>query len=139
MREAAVLSAPEQILSSATAVMPDIYGPEPAHAWCYYFQKADLARQLGDWEEVAELGDYAFQLDDHPNNPVERFVFVEGYAHAGKWEQAVKLSRESYQVSKEYVGPLLCRLWERIEIETDESPEKSDVLSEIKSIFACES
>ena len=139
MRQASALSNPEQILSSANAVMPDIYGPEPVHGWCYYFQKADLARQLGDWEEVAALGDRAFELDDHPNNPVERFVFIEGYAHAGKWDRAVRLSRESYQVSKEYVGPLLCGLWERLEIETDESPEKSAVLSEIKSIFACES
>jgi hypothetical protein len=84
-----------------------------------------------------ELGDIAFQLDDHPNNPLERFVFIEGYAHTGKWDRALKLSRESYQVSKEYVGPLLCRLWGRIESETDESTEKSDVLSEIESIFAC--
>ena len=137
MREASALSNPEQILSSATAIMPNIYGPEPAHGWCYYFQKADLARQLGNWDEVAELGDTAFQLDDHPNNPVERFVFVEGYAHAGEWNRAMKLSRESYQVSKEYVGPLLCRLWERIASETPDSAEKSEVLSEIKSIFAC--
>ena len=137
MREASALSNPGQILASATAVMPDVYGPEPAHGWCYYFQKADLARQLGNWKEVAELGDTAFQLDDHPNNPVERFVFVEGYAHAGKWDRAAKLSRESYQVSKEYVGPLLCRLWERIASETPDSAEKNAVLSEIKSMFAC--
>lgn len=137
MREASALSNPEPILSSATAVMPAVYGPEPAHGWCYYFQKADLARQLGDWETVTRLGDEAFALSDYPNNPVERFVFIEGYAHTGKWDRAVKLSRDSYQVSKEYVGPLLCKLWERIEVETDESPKKSEILSEVESMFAC--
>jgi hypothetical protein len=137
MREASALSNPEQILTSTTAVMPDIYGPEPARGWCYYFQKADLARQLGDWETVTRLGDEAFALSDYPNNPVERFVFIEGYAHTGKWDRAVRLSRESYQVSKEYVGPLLCRVWERIEAETGDSAEKSEVLSEIESMFAC--
>ena len=86
---------------------------------------------------MAFLGDEAFALSDHPNNPLERFVFIEGYAHTGKWERAVRLSRESYQVSREYVGPLLCRLWERIETETPASAEKSDALSEIKSMFAC--
>jgi len=31
---------------------PDIFGPEPEHTWCYYYEKADLARQLEDWEQV---------------------------------------------------------------------------------------
>jgi hypothetical protein len=137
MREASVLSDPGRILTSSTAVMPAIYHPEPEHGWCYYFEKADLARQLGDWEEVARLGDTALKLDDHPNNPVERFVFIEGYAHVGDWDRAIKLSRESYQVSKGYVGPLLCRLWERIETETTDSTEKDEALSEVKSMFAC--
>jgi hypothetical protein len=139
MREASVPSNPEQILSSGTSIMPDIYGPEPVHGWCYYFQKADLARQMGDWESVTRLGDEAFALSDYPNNPLERFVFIEGYAHTGDWDRAMKLSRESYKVSKEYVGPLLCRLWDRIETDTMESPKKSGILSEVKSMFACKS
>jgi hypothetical protein len=137
MREASALSNPEQILASSSTTMPYIYHPEPEHGWCYYFEKADLARQLDDWEEVVKLGDTALKLDDHPNNPVERFVFIEGYAHVGDWERAIKLSRESYQVSKSYVGPLLCGLWERIEAETTDSVERGEALSEVKSIFAC--
>jgi hypothetical protein len=139
MREASALSNSAQILTSSTAIMPAIYHPEPEHGWCYYFQKADLARQQGDWDEVVKLGNTAFKLEDHPNNPVERFVFIEGYAHVGDWEHAIKLSRESYQVSKAYVGPLLCRLWERIETETTDSPARNEALSEVKSIFACKS
>ena len=139
MREAAALSNPEQILASASAIMPAIYYPEPAPAWCYYFEKADLARQFGHWEEVAKLGDTAFKLDDHPNNPVERFVFIEGYAHVGDWERALKLSKESYKVSKEYVGPLLCQLWKRIESETTNGlPEgRTEALTEVQSMLSC--
>ncbi|MDX1378491.1 MAG: hypothetical protein R3307_06560, partial [Anaerolineales bacterium] len=137
MREAAAISDSGRITTERTSVMPDIYGPEPEHGWCYYFQKADLARQMGDWDEVAELGDKAFKLDDHPNDPLERFVFIEGYAHSGDWDRAVKYSRESYQVSREFVGPLLCRLWDRIEAETDQSPERSEALAEIRNKFAC--
>ncbi len=80
MREASALSNQRQILDSSDAIMPDAYGPEPAHGWCYYFEKADLARQFGDWKTVTHLGDEAFKLNDYPNNPVERFVFIEGYA-----------------------------------------------------------
>jgi hypothetical protein len=137
MREASTLSNPDQILNSATALMPGIYHPEPPHGWCYYFEKADLARQLGDWEQVTRLGDATLKLNDHPNNPVERFVFIEGYAHVGDWERALKLSKESYQVSKDYVGPLLCQLWNRIESETTDDSKKAQTLSEVKSIFAC--
>ena len=137
MREASALSNPDRIIPEQQAVMPAIYGPEPEHRWCYYFEKADLARQFGDWDEVAKLGDKAFKLDDFPNNPVERFVFIEGYAHTGDWKRAIQLSKESYRVSKDYVGPLLCRLWSRIEAETVESPERSDALSEIQSLNVC--
>ncbi|RPI93108.1 MAG: hypothetical protein EHM40_10855 [Chloroflexi bacterium] len=148
MREASALSNSDLILASPDAAMPAIYQPEPAHGWCYYFQKADLARQLGNWETVTRLGDEAFALSDYPNNPLERFVFIEGYAHTGKWERAVKLSRESYRVSKEYVGPLLCRLWGRIETETSEAVpgvpggttagvERDVALSEVENMLAC--
>jgi hypothetical protein len=148
MREASALSNPDRILAGQTAVMPAIYGPEPEHGWCYHFQKADLARQMGDWEEVVKLGDKAFKLDDFPNSPVERFVFIEGYTHMGDWKRAIQLSKESYRVSKDYVGPLLCQLWERIEAETTQSPEsdaltgeavskRAEVLSEARGTFIC--
>jgi hypothetical protein len=137
MREASTLSNADRILREQTAVMPAIYGPEPEHGWCYYFQKAELAHQFGDWDEVVQLGEQAFQLDDFPNNPVERFVFIEGYAHAGKWARALELSQVSYKVSKEYVGPLLCQLWKRIEAETTESVERSAALDNIQQMLAC--
>ena len=138
LREAAGLSNTSMIQQENPKALPDsLFAPEPAHTWCYYFEKADLARQFADWQKVAELGDTAFQLDDHPNNPVERFVFIEGYAHTREWERAVKLSRESFKVSKEYVGPLLCRLWERIKTETTDSVEKANAVSEVENMLAC--
>ncbi|MBI4761970.1 MAG: hypothetical protein ACOYYF_06730 [Chloroflexota bacterium] len=145
MREASALSNADRITAVQQAVMPPLYFPEPPHGWCYYFQKADLARQLGDWEEVARLGDAAFQLDDYPNDPIERFVFIEGYAHVGRWEDALEYSKVSYKISKEYVGPLLCQLWKRIEAETASSQERdalsqskrSEAIAEARQRFAC--
>jgi hypothetical protein len=137
MREAATLSNPDQILDSSNAVMPKVYGPEPDHGWCYYFEKAELARQFGDWETVTHLGDEASKLNDYPNNPVERFVFIEGYAHTGDWDRALKLSNEAYKVSKEYVAPLLCKLWTRIEAETTGGLERSNAISAARNRFAC--
>src|SRR5258706_3362538 len=137
MREASALSNPNQILRESTAVMPKIYSPEPSHGWCYYFEKADLARQFKDWNEAAKLGNQAFQLSDAPNNPVERFVFIEGYAHVGNWDRAAELSKVSYKVSNDYVGPWLCQLWKRIETETTPSVERSAALDNIQKTLTC--
>lgn len=141
MRFAAHISSPDLIITEPRAKMPDIYGPEPEHGWCYYFEKADLARQFGDWEKVASIGETAFDLDEHPNDPLEWFVFIEGYAHAGDWTRALELSQESYRASKDdtAVRRLLCLLWERIETETtgDLPAGRSEALSEVKSMFAC--
>ena len=137
MREASALSNPNRILREPSGVMPEIYNPEPEHGWCYYFEQAELARQFGDWEQVVKLGDKAFKLDDSPNNPVERFVFIEGYAHTGDWQQAVELSKVSYRVSKDYVGPLLCKLWNRIGAQTSDGPEKTGALNQIQDLAGC--
>jgi len=137
MREAAALSNPERILREPVSSMPAFYGAEPSHGWCYYFQKAELARQFGEWDEVNRLAKEAFNLGEHFNNPVELFVFIEGYAHTGEWDEAVKLSKEARQVSKSYVDPLLCKLWKRIEAETISSEERSGALTEVFELTRC--
>lgn len=137
MRFAAHISSPNLIIKEPRARMPEVYAPEPGHGWCYYFEKADLARQFGDWEEVVSLGDTAFKLDEHPNDPLELFVFIEGYAHIEEWQRALELSQESQKLSEAEVGPLLCLLWERIEMETAESVGRTEALSEVESMFAC--
>jgi len=137
LREAAHLSKTAPILDGNVIYLPEVYDPEPPHLWCYYFEKADLARQLGDWEQVADLGDQAFQLNDYPNDPVERFVFIEGYGHIGNWDRAYQLSITSYNVSPSYVGPLLCSLWKRIDRTIPDGPEKSKALSRAQIEFHC--
>jgi hypothetical protein len=137
MREAAALSSSQWILPSDGAKMPRLFGPEPKRGWCYFFESAELAAQTGDWTSVAELGDKAFALDDHPNDPVERFVFIEGYARNGEVKRATELTEDSYRVSRTVMGPLLCSLWRRLEADAASMPEIDDVLPEIKSMLAC--
>ncbi|HTP01373.1 MAG TPA: hypothetical protein VMJ64_08375 [Anaerolineales bacterium] len=137
MREAALLSSPQWITPSEAAHMPAIYEPEPAHGWCYYFERADLAAQLGDWQGVVKLGDQAFQLNDYPNDPVERFPFIEGYAATGNWAKAQELAMQSYRVSPKYVGPLLCTLIQRMDRELEANSAKESGLNELRTKFSC--
>jgi hypothetical protein len=137
MRDAAQLSSSAWIKPDLTARIPKVYGPEPAHGWCYYFEQADLARQMGDWSKVVQLGDQAFKLNDHPNDPVERFVFIEGYAHVGNWQRVKELAIASYKVSPTYVGPLLCKLLNRIDHDVASDNEKQTSLNELRTKFSC--
>ncbi|MEJ5224690.1 MAG: hypothetical protein WHV44_09565, partial [Anaerolineales bacterium] len=117
LRDVQPLSNLEQIVTAppvAAVPAPEyIFGPEPPHNWCYYYQKADLARQMGDWAEVARLGDLAFALDDNPNEASERVVFIEGYARVGRWDEALMLTRQARAITP-LMQPMLCAAWERI-------------------------
>jgi hypothetical protein len=64
-------------------------------------------------------------------------VFIEGYAHADEWDRALELSQEAYQSDEQHAGPMLCRLWKRIETETADSPERNAAISKAANLFAC--
>ena len=52
-----VYSDTDNLIGKKTPDIPprEIFGSEPAHGWCYYFQKASLARQLKDWSKLRKL------------------------------------------------------------------------------------
>ncbi len=118
LREAAALSNPNLIRAENPARLPAFYGPEPARNWCYYFSRAGLARQNADWDTILDLYEQAQAHGDRPNDPLENFVFIEALAHRNRSGEALSLTRETYRVSKEYLRPTLCALWQRIERET---------------------
>jgi hypothetical protein len=88
---------PDQVLligghSKIESILPDqkapkpaqfIFGPEPAHQWCFYFEKAELALQTGDWQKVADLGNEAAAAGLHPEDRVEWIPFLQAYAFLG--------------------------------------------------------
>jgi hypothetical protein len=63
-------------------------------------------------------------------------VFIEGYAHTGKWQQALELSRETRQVTA-VMQPVLCRLWQRIDQNTSGGVDKDAVLQTAKEELQC--
>ena len=114
----------------------NVLGPEPPHRWCYYFQKADLARQLGDWEEIASLGDVAFSLSDRPNDASERLPFIEGYAHVGRWEEATRLSLEIVE-EQPPMWITVCRTWMRLESATKGGDKREMAIAGINDGLRC--
>ncbi|GAB1471954.1 hypothetical protein MASR2M66_28320 [Chloroflexota bacterium] len=137
VRDVAAYSNQSVILFEQQNQLPGQFYRGAKSDWCGYFAQAELARQKGDWKEVIRIADLAFMLNDMPNDPAERFVYIEGYAHTGNWQKAVELAKLSYKFSKSYVGPMLCKLWHRIEQETEISPEQETALGEVRNEFEC--
>lgn len=109
------LSNTTQILASDEHQPPTVlFGAEPPHDWCYYFEKADLARQLGEWEEVTHLWDAAAGAGYSPKNGVELLPFIEAYARLGDRQMAETLSRQALALT-ENLEPALRALWQRLE------------------------
>lgn len=84
----------DNVITSEEQPVPpaSIFGSEPEHDWCFYYQKADLARQRGDWQEVARLGAEAEKLGLHPNDQIELMPFLQAYAFLGDQKQVKGIS-----------------------------------------------
>jgi hypothetical protein len=137
MQEAAAISSTTQILTNGSPTLPaNIFGSEPKHNWCYYFEKADLARQQGDWAQVVALGNIAFHLNDKPKDPAEMIPFIEGYAHQGNWIRALELTNDSASVTSS-MQTVFCALWQRISAHTLTSPEKQTAIQQASSLLSC--
>jgi len=96
IRAVASRSRTDLIRAEASANLPpvEIFGPEPAHNWCYYYQKASLARQQGNWEEAARLGDEARAKGLRPVDLVEWMPFYFAYSKLGRYDDANQISAE---------------------------------------------
>ena len=95
-RQVGAYSHVERILPVGTAPIPpaSIFGTEPARGWCYYYQKASLARQAGDWEKIGRLYDEVRELNLETDDKAEVIPFFEGLVNLGRYEDAQSLYRE---------------------------------------------
>ena len=76
-------------LGSEMHIPPEnIFGSEPEHRWCYYYEKAALARQRGEWDEIVSLFEQAEKNGYRANDVVEWVPFLEAYANLGMVDQA---------------------------------------------------
>jgi len=83
----------DRIIPTGTSPVPpsSIFGSEPEHGWCYYYQKASLARQNGDWEEIASLYKQVRKLNLETRDKSEMIPFFEALVNLGRIEDAKAL------------------------------------------------
>ncbi len=71
------------------AEMPAIiFGSEPAHDWCYYYQKASLAEQNKDWNTILQLSAEVEASGERADDWSEWMPFLRAYLFTGNYQQA---------------------------------------------------
>jgi hypothetical protein len=133
-------SNPVQIEAApAQAVTPpaDIFGREPPHDWCYYYEKADLASQIQDWNTVAKLAKEAAQAGLGPHNGTELIPFIEGYAHLEQWQPAYQYTRDAMHMDGNRYYRFMCSLWQTLNGETPTSQDKETAVINLNRALSC--
>jgi hypothetical protein len=98
--------------NSANVPNSDVFGMEPSHTWCYYFEKADLARQMQDWPTILKLDADAKAKGLDSKSGSEYLPFIEAYAQTGQWSQAYLMSLKALG-NTVGLNSLLCNNWHR--------------------------
>ena len=121
-------------LSHKAIVDPQIFGSEPPRDWCYYFEKADLARSKGDWLEMLRLEEEAEQKGFKPEEPDEILIFLYPYIATGDFNSALTLSHK-LSSAESVSQAMLCRIWENMVMEKSKLPE--DVKDTLIHDYSC--
>ncbi len=133
------LSRVDLISNAETAVAPPpVLGPEPEHGWCYYFEKADLARQTDQWPELQALAEEVERLGLAPGDREadEWSPFITGYAQNGDWQSAVELTRRAYQANTK-LSDYYCLQWRYLFQDTPPSNERAQASRKIEAELGC--
>jgi hypothetical protein len=109
---------------------------ENKDTWCYYYQKADLARQMQDPAQVVSLWQQAQKKDLRPENGFEYIPFIEAHARLGKWDQAYQLTRTANRMTQAMYF-ILCPTWKELAQETPDSPEKTEFVNKAYEALMC--
>jgi hypothetical protein len=130
--ERLVLVAPhsqlDAVVTDGSSPQPPVivFGDEPEHGWCYYYQKADLARQRRDWDGVLALLDEALEQGHYPNDPLEWMPFVQAYAVDGN---VVKVRQLAALVTTDRVQRVrICRVMRDLSEKENLSVEVNDFI-----------
>jgi hypothetical protein len=129
------------ILDPAKSRQPlkEVFGPEPDHTWCYYFEKASIAYHQQDWQQIVALGKVVEEKDFEPNtdNKLEWYPFIEAYGRTGEWTKAETLSINAFK-GDEGVQAMFCKIWSELESETTPSRERDEIIVNVTDFLECQ-
>jgi len=123
--------------TDSPANLPEKYfGKEKTDQWCYYFEKADLARQQGQWQNVIDLYTQAELKHFKPLNVYEWIPLIQAYTFSGNIEKAEEIS--SKLLNDDVTNGVLCNVWNNMIDNNSPSLVKTAVDNELL-ILKCKS
>jgi hypothetical protein len=118
--------------------LEEIFGSAPQQGWCYYFETADLARQNGDYEQTAALGEEAITQGFAPRAASEWLPFLESNLRLENWERSEFIAKEMLAAEGNYENGL-CNTLKRLSRDEDltSSEKLADKLVEYMQTYNC--
>lgn len=98
---------------SENGIFPQAFGKISSNQWCYYFERADLARQQKDWQKVIQIYEEASTLGFNPSESIEYIPLIQALAKTGSVEKALEITATAMKKSKE-INPSACMLWDQL-------------------------
>ena len=123
------------ILESGHRMPADIFGTDYVHDWCYYFEKADLAFDRQNYAEALRLFDEAAASGISMGNATEMRPFIKSAAFSGDWDKALDWSATANNVNPNRTTGYFANLWQILDRDVPDSPEKSDAMTKAHEIF----
>jgi hypothetical protein len=120
----------------STHLIQEIGGSPNSQNWCYFYQKAELARQFNQWDSVLQLWEQAQLNSQRPGNGFEYTPFIQAYAYTGDWETALALTNDANRLSRA-MNWSLCPLWEDLRQNTPASSQKDKAFKALKERLKC--
>ncbi|MBN1305844.1 MAG: hypothetical protein JXA13_15510 [Anaerolineales bacterium] len=86
----------------------NIFGAEPEHDWCYYYEKASLAHQRENWNEVLGLGEEAARNGYFPLDTIEWMPFIHASMQTGNMDTLTDIAEKT--ANDDYVNSQVCKM-----------------------------
>lgn len=134
LKEASHLSALDRIDTAAdpSSAFLEAIGVRYPEDWCTYYQKADLARQMNDYEKVIQLWNQARERGFSPGAPFEYLLFIDAFVQHGRSDDAATLTLDAVRVFP-ILRPALCDYWNS----APQKPDDNGTLRQLESKLNC--
>jgi hypothetical protein len=118
-------------------VLPQKYfGKERQNQWCYYFEKASLALQMGNLDRVVNLYQRADSGGFAPGSPYEWLPLIEAYIRLGQIDKAVSVTKGITNLDQtDNAG--VCYLWSRLSEASNFDPDAMQKTAKLLSWAHC--
>jgi hypothetical protein len=125
-----------QQTNSEPTLPESIYGKQNTQTWCYYFEKADLARQYKQWDEIARLWNESQAIGERADNGFEYIPFIEGFGHLEDWDYVKTQTKFAKKITAG-IEPSLCSALDRLTANAPASQQRDDTIKNLKDDLKC--